>query len=46
MLLHNSEELNDNLGGGSEENLSLSGLLGVHDGLESGGEGGLSNHFL
>ena len=28
-FLHDSEELHDDLGGGSEENLSLSSLLGI-----------------
>ena len=34
MLLHDTEELDDNLGGGSDQDLSLSGLLGVVDGIE------------
>ena len=31
VLLHNAEELDDDLGGGSEEDLSLSSLLGIDD---------------
>ena len=34
MLLHNTEELDNDLGAGSDEDLSLSGLLGVVDGVE------------
>ena len=34
MLLHDTEELDDNLGGRTDQNLSLSGLLGVIDGIE------------
>lgn len=34
VLLHNTEEFDDNLGGWSDHNLSLSGLLGVVDGIE------------
>jgi hypothetical protein len=34
VLLHDTEELDDNLGGGSDQDLSLSGLLGVVDGIE------------
>ena len=34
MLLHNAEELDNDLGAGSDENLSLPGLFGVIDGIE------------
>jgi hypothetical protein len=34
VLLHDAEELDDNLGGRSDQDLSLSGLLGVVDGIE------------
>ena len=34
VLLHDTEELDDNLGVGSDQDLSLSGLLGVVDGIE------------
>tara|TARA_R110002060_G_scaffold34212_5_gene45059 strand:- start:209 stop:364 length:156 start_codon:yes stop_codon:yes gene_type:complete len=34
VLLHDTEELDDDLGGRTDQNLSLSGLLGVVDGIE------------
>ena len=34
MLLHDAEKLDNDLGGGSDQNLSLSRLLGVVDGIE------------
>jgi hypothetical protein len=34
VLLHDAEELDDDLRGGSDQNLSLSRLLGVVDGIE------------
>ena len=34
VLLHDTEELDDDLGGRADEHLSLSGLLGVVDGVE------------
>lgn len=45
MLLHDSEELDDNLGGRSDEDLALSGLLGVVDGVERIVEDGSLDHF-
>lgn len=45
MLLHNLEELDDNLGGRSDENLSLTGLFGVVDGVKSVSENGSTSHF-
>ena len=44
MLLHNTEELDNDLGAGSDEDLSLSGLLGVVDGVERIVEDGGLNH--
>ena len=35
MLLHNSKELDDDLGAGSDHDLSLSSLFGVVDALKS-----------
>lgn len=35
MLLHDRKELDDDLGRGSDEDLTLSGLFGVVDGVES-----------
>lgn len=34
LLLHDTEELDDDLGGWADEDLTLSGLLGVVDGVE------------
>jgi len=34
VLLHDTEELDDDLGGRSDQDLSLSGLLSVVDGIE------------
>ena len=34
VLLHDAEELDDDLGRRSDQDLSLSGLLGVVDGVE------------
>lgn len=34
VLLHDTEELDDDLGGWADENLTLSGLLSVVDGVE------------
>lgn len=45
MLLHNLQELDDDLGAGSDHDLALSGLLGVVDALESIGKNGGSSHF-
>lgn len=44
--LHDGQELDDDLGGGSDENLSLTGFLGVGDGLKSVSENGSASHFL
>lgn len=45
MLLHHTEELDNDLGARSDENLALSSLLGVIDGIERIIENGSSNHF-
>jgi hypothetical protein len=45
VLLHDGQELDDDLGGRSDQDLSLAGLLGVGDGLESVSENGGSGHF-
>lgn len=45
VLLHHGEKLDDHLGRGSDQDLSLAGLLGVGDGLESVSENGGSGHF-
>ena len=34
VLLHDAEELDNNLGGRADQDLSLSGFLGVVDGVE------------
>ena len=46
VLLHDAEELDDNLGAGSDEDLSLPGFLGVIDGIERIVEDGGLNHFV
>jgi hypothetical protein len=45
VLLHDVKELHDDLGRGSDENLSLSGLLGVVDGVQAVIEDGGLDHF-
>jgi hypothetical protein len=45
VLLHDAEELDDNLGGRTDENLSLSGFLGVVDGVERIVKDGCFDHF-
>jgi hypothetical protein len=46
MLLHNAEELDNDFGAGSDQDLSLSRLLGVVDGIERIVEDGRLNHFV
>ena len=46
MLLHNAEELDNDFRGWSDQDLSLSGLLGVVDGIERIVEDGGLNHFV
>lgn len=45
MTLHNLEELDDDLGRRSDQDLALAGLLGVVDGVERIVEDGSANHF-
>ena len=45
MLLHDSEELDDDLGAWADQNLALAGLLGVVDGIEAVVEHGSLDHF-
>ena len=45
MLLHDTQELDDDLGARSDEDLSLAGLLGVVDALESIVENGSADHL-
>lgn len=45
VLLHNFQELDDNLGRRSDQDLSFSGLLGIDDVVEAVVENGLSDHI-
>ena len=45
MALHDAEELDDDLGGRSDQDLALAGLLGVVDALESIVENGSADHL-
>lgn len=45
MSLHDGQELDDDLGARSDKDLSLSGLLGVVDGVERIVEDGCLDHF-
>jgi hypothetical protein len=45
MALHDLEELDDDLGAGSDQDLTLAGLLGIVDGVEGVVENGSANHF-
>lgn len=45
MSLHDLEELGDDLGGRSDHDLALAGLLGVVDGVEGIVENRSANHF-
>lgn len=45
MLLHDGQEFDDDLGARSDQDLTLAGLLGVVDALESVIEHGGSDHF-
>lgn len=45
VLLHDSQELDDDLGARSDHDLALAGLLGVVDGLERIVEDGGASHF-
>ena len=45
MLLHDSEELDDDLGGRTDQDLALASLLSVVDGVEGIVEDGSLDHF-
>lgn len=45
MLLHNAQELDDDLRRRPDEDLSLTGLLGIVDGVEGIVENGSLDHF-
>jgi len=45
VLLHDRQELDDDLGGRTDQDLALSGLLGVVDGVERIVEDGSLDHF-
>lgn len=45
MLLHDLEELDDDLGARSDHDLALAGLLGVVDAVEGIVKNGSANHF-
>ena len=45
MALHDLEELDDDLGGRSDQDLALAGLLGVVDGVEGIVENRSADHF-
>lgn len=45
VALHDLEELDNDLGGRSDQDLTLAGLLGIVDGVEGVVENGSANHF-
>lgn len=45
VLLHDREELDDDLGGGADQDLALASLLGVVDGVKRIVEDGGLDHF-
>ena len=45
VTLHDGQELDDDLGARADEDLALSGLLGVVDGVERIVEDGSADHF-
>lgn len=45
MLLHDGEELDDDLGARADQNLALAGLLGVVDSIKAVVEHGSLDHF-
>lgn len=45
VLLHNAQELDNDLRGRPDENLSLTGLLGIVDGVQAVIENGSLDHF-
>jgi hypothetical protein len=46
VLLHDAQELDDDLGARSDKHLALTGLLGVVDGVERIVEDGGLDHFV
>lgn len=46
MLLHDTQELDDDLGRRTDEDLALASLLGVVDGVERIVEDGSLDHFV
>ena len=46
LLLHDLEELNDDLGDGADDNLALSVAFSVSDGLEGASQNGHHSHFV
>lgn len=45
MALHDLEELDNDLGGRSDQDLTLAGLLGIVDAVKSVVENGSADHF-
>jgi hypothetical protein len=45
VTLHDLEELDNDLGGRSDQDLTLAGLLGIVDGVKGVVENGSANHF-
>lgn len=45
MALHDGQELDDDLGGRTDQDLALASLLGVVDGIEAIVEDGSLDHF-
>lgn len=45
MLLHDSQELDDDFGAGSDQDLALAGLFSIVDALESVVEDGCLDHI-
>lgn len=45
VALHDGQELDDDLGGGADQDLALASLLGVVDGIQAVVENGSLDHF-
>ncbi len=45
MLLHHREELDNDLGGGADQDLTATGLLGIHNVLETVGKDRDAHHY-
>ena len=45
MSLHDAQELDDNLGAGADQDLTLAGLLGIVDAVQGIVEDGCFDHF-